>query len=185
MPYSLWTILCLTLALTFAFLEFFIPSGGLLAFLSASALLGSIVFAFLTNQWFGCGYLVGVLIVVPLLIWYAVQLFPRSLMGRRLMLNPDEDPALQPDPQREALKLLVGKTGTAQSKMMLSGLVEIDGRRFNAVSELETVELGEEVIVTKFDGTSILVQKTQRVPKTTAAKTEQNGEPEPVEDPFA
>ncbi|MDR0870965.1 MAG: hypothetical protein LBN39_09250 [Planctomycetaceae bacterium] len=183
MPYYLWVIICLALSLAFAFLEIFIPSGGLLAFLSVSALLGSVVFAFLTNVLFGSGYLTAVIIAVPVFLWYAVQLFPRTFMGRKLLLNPEDDPALQPDLKLEALKQLIGKRGIAKSKMMLSGLIEIAGQRINAVSESETVEPGEEIAVVKIDGINVLVRK---IPATvlTKEKAEEKTQLEPMEDPF-
>lgn len=155
----IWTLICFILALLLAFLELFVTSGGILAFLSAFAVIGSIAFAFLESTTFGTGYVIALMILIPLMLWYVSIWWPNSRMGRTIMLNPDEDPALQPDDEILALKELVGKTGIALSRMMLSGLIEIEGRRLNALSESETIERGEAVIVTKVDGIEVLVRK--------------------------
>lgn len=175
-----WTLICLGLAFLFAFLEVFVTSGGILAFLSAVALLGSVVFAFLDSPVFGGSYMVGVIVGVPILLWYAFKWWPSSPMGRRILLNPEDDPALAPDPELDALKKMVGKWGVAKSKMMLSGLIEIEGKRLNAISESEPIEAGEEIIVVRIEGISVLVRKA---PVTVVSET---GETlESVEDPFA
>lgn len=173
-----WTLICLALAFLFAFLEIFVTSGGILAFLSAVALIGSVVFAFLDNPVFGGSYMAGVIVGVPVLLWFAFKWWPHSPMGRRILLNPDDDPALAPNPELDALKKMIGKRGVAKSKMMLSGLIEVEGKRLNAISESETVEPGEEVVVVRVDGIGVLVRKA---PMPIVAATETV---DAVEDPF-
>lgn len=175
-----WALICLGLAFLFAFLEIFITSGGILAFLSAVALFGSVVFAFLDSPIFGSSYLLGVVVGVPTLLWYAFRWWPGSPMGRRFLLNPEDDPALALDPELEALKTLVGRRGIARSKMMLSGLIEVEGRRLNAVSESEAVEPGEEIVVVRVDGVNVLVRKAPVVSVSETGETVDT-----VEDPFA
>jgi hypothetical protein len=107
------------------------------------------------------------------------------MMGHRILLQPEEDPALQPNTELIALKQLIGKQGVARSKMMLSGQIEIDGKRINAISESEPIETGDAIIVTIVDGINILVRKTDasiNPVNVTIEKTEQ--EPT-IDDPFA
>ncbi len=180
-----WTIILLGLAILFAFLEVFVPSGGILAFLAGSALLGSVVFAFLENALAGALYVSILAVVVPILLRHLLNLWPRTVMGRQLMLDPETDPALMPDASMESRRLLVGKHGIARSKMMLSGLVEIEGRRWNAVSESEAIEAGEEIVVTRVDGIGMLVRKVPSPPNENEPRSEENEETVPVvEDPF-
>jgi len=177
-----WTILFLSVAICFVFAEIFVPSGGALAVMAVATLLVSVVFAFLSGPMFGTVYFVAVTIGVPVFLWYAFKWWPTTTLGRRILLNPEEDPALQPNVELERLKTLIGKRGVAKSKMMLSGLVEVEGKRLNAVSESVAIEQGNEIVVVSVDGINVIVRpaaKKTRVPSPTVQETAT------VEDPFA
>jgi membrane-bound serine protease (ClpP class) len=182
MDFWFWALIFLGLSLFFAVLEIFVPSGGILAFLSATTLLAGIVLAFQSNPLFGGLFMLGVAVSIPVFLWFAFKIFPNTIMGRRILLQPEEDPALQPNTELLALKQLVGKQGVARSKMMLSGQIEIDGKRINAISESEPIETGDSIIVTSVDGINILVRKTDTPVNVTIDKTEH--EPT-IDDPFA
>lgn len=187
MNYAIWTLVCFVLAVVFGLIELFVPTGGILAFLCAVAFLGSIAFAFLYSPIFAFWYSIGLMILIPLLLWYASILWPKTRMGRMILLDPDEDPALQPDAELRLLKSLVGKQGKALSRMMLSGQIEIDGRRLNALSQSEPIETGECVKVVKVDGIEILVQKvssSESAPNV-AIHPEPPSRNDAIEDPFA
>jgi len=179
-----WTFIFLFVALVFAVLEIFVPSGGVLAFMAVSTLLGSIVFAFLNGPLFGFLYFFAITIGVPLLLWHGLKWWPDTAVGRRILLNPEDDPALKPDVELERLKTLIGKHGVARSKMMLSGLVEVDGRRLNALSESTIIEIGDEVVVVSVDGINVIVRPVSKR-KARAVTPHSNGVEPTVEDPFA
>ena len=166
----------------FAVLEIFVPSGGLLAFMAVTTLLGSVVFAFLSGPTFGALYFVAVAIGVPIFLWHAFKWWPNTAIGRRILLNPEDDPALQPDVELERLKSLVGKRGIAKSRMMLSGLIEVEGRRLNALSESAVIENGEEIVVLSVDGINVIVRPSS--PKAAIPTASEKAVPT-VEDPFA
>ena len=179
----LWTIVFLVAAICFAFAEIFVPAGGVLVFMAVVLLLGSVVFAFLSGPLFGTLYFVVVTVGVPIFLWHALQWWPNSTVGRRVLLNPEDDPALQPNDELERLKSLVGKHGIARSKMMLSGLIEIEGQRLNALSESAIVEIGDEIVVVSVDGINVIVRP---LPKRATVSASPSKEAEPtVEDPFA
>jgi membrane-bound serine protease (ClpP class) len=182
MDFGFWVLIFWGLSVFFAVLEIFIPSGGILAFLSVTTLLTSIVLAFQCSPVFGGMYMFGVAISIPIFLWFAFKIWPQTIMGRRILLQPEEDPALQPDPELLALKLLVGKQGVARSKMMLSGLIEINGKRLNAISESESLEPNDPIIVTSVNGINILVRKIHVPVNVITDKTEQEST---VDDPFA
>ncbi len=183
-----WAILLLIGAVGLGFLELFIPSGGVLAVLSVLALLGSLIFAFMQGAIFGLGLLLVVVVGVPFLIWYMLKIWQVTPIGRRMLLDPAEDPALMPDEEIERHKALLGKTGTAKSLMMPSGMIEIDGERFDAVSAGMPIDPGTPVRVVHVDGINLTVRSVSpdslqntAAPPSPAAET---GEPD-VEDPFA
>lgn len=174
-----WTLLFLLFAFFFVFLEFFFPSGGILAVIAIAALVCSIVFAFLEGITFGSCYAVGILLGIPIFVWYLFRWWPRSFMGRRILLDPMDDPALAPNEELEHLKSLVGQKGIVRSKMMMSGQIDIQGQRYNAISESEALMPGDAVVVIQVDGINILVRKTQ--PPEPIEPTA----PETIEDPFS
>jgi membrane-bound serine protease (ClpP class) len=182
MDFWFWALIFLGLSLFFTVLELFVPSGGILVFLSATTLLVSVVLAFQNSPWFGGLFMLGIAVSIPVFLWFIFKIWPNTRMGHRILLQPEEDPALQPNTELMALKQLIGKRGVALSKMMLSGQIEIDGKRLNAISESESIETGNTIIVTSVDGINILVRKINTSAHVTIDTTEQ--EPT-IDDPFA
>ena len=181
----IWSILLLLAAITLGFLELFVPSGGVLAVLAILALLGCIVFAFMHGMAFGTILLVVIVVGLPFLIWYMLKIWQATPIGRRMLLDPTEDPALVPDEEIERHKALLGKTGTAKSLMMPSGIIVIDGQTYDAVSEGLPIDLGTLIKVVHVDGINLTVRPYNiSRPLPPVAPTITPDEPE-IEDPFA
>ena len=176
----LWTFLFLCLAFVVAVLEVFLPSGGIFGVLAIALLVTSIVFAFQVSVIFGSLYTFVVCLLVPVFLWAALRMWPKTWIGRQILLTPENDPALAPDAELQTLKQLIGKHGLAKSKMLLGGLIEIEGSRYSAISDVEPIELGEPVHVIRIEGTTVIVRKSNL-----AANTAADTEPPPLEDPFA
>ena len=176
----LWTFLFLCSAFVVAVLEVFLPSGGIFAVLSLAFLITSIVFSFQSGVFFGSLYTFFVCLLVPVFIWAALRIWPHTWIGRRILLTPEDDPALSPDDEQLSLKQLIGKCGIAKSKMLLGGLIEIEGNRYNAVSDAEPIEWGEPVCVIRIEGRSVIVRKLNL-----HESADQSGISLPLDDPFA
>ena len=188
MDYWVWAILMLIAAVGLGFLELFIPSGGVLGVVAVLALLGSVVFAFMQGTVFGLGLLMVVVVGVPFLIWYMLEIWQATPIGRRILLDPAEDPALQPNEESERHKALLGKTGTAKSLMMPSGMIEIDGQRFDAVSAGMPIDPGTSVRVVQVDGINLTVRPADQSSKPVAppvSKVGHSNQDHEIEDPFA
>jgi len=175
----LWTFLFLCAAFVAAVLEVFLPTGGIFGVLAAGCLIASIVFSFKITVLIGSLYTLFVCLLVPVFLWGTLRLWPNTWIGRRMLLEPKEDPALAPNEVRQSFQQLVGKEGIAKSKMLLGGLIEIEGNRYNAVSDADSIESGEPVRVIRIEGTSIIVRKVN-VPNEPAIIDE----PLPNEDDF-
>ncbi|MDR1479489.1 MAG: NfeD family protein [Planctomycetaceae bacterium] len=187
--YWLWSFACLGVGIFWGVLEVFVPSGGVLSFLMLVAIIGGIVFAFLQNTFFGAIYMFSIALLLPFLIWAAVLIWPHTMIGRRILINPEEDPALQPNSRLLALKKLVGKRGIARSKMIFSGQIEIDGCKYNAISDIESLEPDTPIVVIGLDGTTLLVHRAEETINDqeiiNLEKTTPNNIPETIYDPFA
>ena len=176
----LWTFLFLCLAFIVAVLEVFLPSGAVFGVLAFALLITSIVFAFQVGIVFGSLYTFFVCLLVPVFLWWALRMWPKTWIGRQILLAPEEDPALCPNEELQMFKQLVGKQGLAKSKMLLGGLIEIEDKRYSAVSDSEPIDAGEPICVVRIEGTSIIVRKIS-LTESTASPAEAS----PLEDPFA
>ena len=182
-----WTIIFVFGGLLFAVLELFLPTGGILAFFSLAAFCTAIVFAFHQGVEFGLAFLGILLIGIPVLVWQLFMIWPHTPIGRRMLLEPDDDPALLPDSENETLQNLIGQTGVAQSRMMPSGIVLLEGIKYDALSEGEPIDPGTRVVVIQANKINIVVRAVTMatMPGQKAIENEDNIDRGPVVyDPF-
>ena len=113
----IWSGLLLLVGLLLAVGEIFIPSVGLLGFLSVASMLSAIGLAFYTHG-IGVGllFLTFTAVAGPVTLMAALRVWPKTPMGRRLLLDvPREDEVLPDTPARRTLRGLVGKVGMADT----------------------------------------------------------------------
>ena len=152
-----WVSIVLLLSLTVLILEMFIPSGGILGIISAIGFLTSIVLAFQSfGQVFGLLYLVGLAIGLPFVFWGMIKYWPHTALGRMMLNLPP--PGTESEPIHNPLEDLIGKKGTAKSKMLPSGAVVIEGRTYDAVAAGIAVDAGDCVEVSRVEGSRITVR---------------------------
>ncbi|MGL4944043.1 MAG: NfeD family protein [Thermoguttaceae bacterium] len=179
-----WTFSLLAAAFVLAVFECFIPSGGFLAILTLAALIASVACALSTQTFAGFVYFVVMLVGVPLLLRWLIAWFPRSPMGRRLMLQPENDPALKPSEQTLRLRRCIGRRGNVVSRMMPGGIVEVNGERLDAVSDSGPLEGGEEIVVVRVEGPRVVVRLLPDVPAKTNANSATTEQVPVIDDPF-
>jgi membrane-bound ClpP family serine protease len=155
-----WSVLLLFIGLALVCVEVFIPSGGILGFLSIASLMSGIILAFYhRGPEVGFLFLVATGVAVPTALVLAFRYWPKTPMGRRLLLGVPSGEEVRPDsPKRQQLRQLVGKIGVAKSLMMPSGAVLIDGATIDALSEGMSIEPGQRIQVIEVRGTRVLVR---------------------------
>jgi membrane-bound ClpP family serine protease len=160
-----WAILLLVLGTGLVVLEIFFPSAGILGFLAAVSLLAAIVMGFYESALVGILILTGVVVGLPVVIVLGFKYWPKTAMGRRvLLMAPTSEDVLPDDPDKDFLKSLVGRVGRAKSKMLLSGVITIDGRTVDAVSESLPIEAGQAVRVVQVRGHGVVVRPVDEEP---------------------
>jgi membrane-bound ClpP family serine protease len=161
----IWAIILLVLGIGLAVLEIFFPSAGILAFLSAAALVAAIVMGFSQGAVAGLLILLGVVVGLPTVLVLGFKYWPKTAMGRRVLLTPPQSEDVLPnDEERKLLKSLIGRVGRAKSKMLLSGVITIDGRTVDAVSESLPIEAGQSVRVVQVRGHGVVVRPVEEEP---------------------
>jgi len=159
-----WAIILMVLGLCIIMLEIFVPSGGILTFLSIAAVLGSIFIAF-NSGGTGTGLIFAAvaLIGMPSAFVLALKWLPNTPVGRMLLLGvPTEDDVISKDDPRHRLQELVGKWGIARSAMLPGGAVRIENQTLDAVCESGSIEEGESVQVVKIRNNRLVVRKRPR-----------------------
>jgi membrane-bound ClpP family serine protease len=155
----IWAVLLLLVAAGLAVLEVFFPSAGILGFLATAAAVGAVVMAYYEGPAVGTVFLIGTPIGLVALLMLAFKYWPKTAMGRRVLLTAQKgDDVLPDDPEKQGLKSLVGRTGRAKSKLLLSGAVTVDGRTIDAVSESMPIEVGQAVRVVQVRGMRVVVR---------------------------
>jgi membrane-bound serine protease (ClpP class) len=90
-------------------------------------------------------------------------------MGRRILLQPPSSEDVSPDPgERQALQGMLGHIGRAKSQMLPSGIVVVDDRNFDAVSEGMPIEEGQWIRVIEVRANRLIVEGIPE-PKTAAS----------------
>ena len=121
--------------------EFLLPTHGLLTIVGACTMLASVFVAIQQNAWVGLALLCVCAAATPLLWTAFVKLWPRTPIGRRLVL-----PDLAPPPPAPPVR--VGQSGVAVSELRPMGLCEFeDGTRIESYSEHGIVPAGTTVKV--------------------------------------
>jgi membrane-bound ClpP family serine protease len=160
--YWIWAILLLALGMGLAVMEVFFPSAGILASLPAAAVLAAIIRGFQRGAAVGFAILGVAIVGLPPFVVFAYRYWPRTAMGRRVMLTAPSSEDVLPDPSdRQFLKSLIGHVGRAKCKMLPGGVVTIDGRNIEAVSEGASVEMGQPVRVIAIRGNRVVVRQVE------------------------
>ena len=117
MPPCVWAILLLVLGTGLAVMEIFFPSAGILGFLSALAVIAAIVLGFWHDPITGGLILLGALFGLPTVIVLGLKYWPKTAMGRRVLLGVQKSEDVLPaQPEKEYLTSLIGRVGQGENK---------------------------------------------------------------------
>lgn len=155
-----WAALLVLLGMVLVLMEVFVPTAGMLGFLSITAILSGIGLAFYNGGLtVGFGFLIGTAVVLPIVLGLAFRWFPETPIGRRLLPSlPTSEEVLPDNEERRVLRGLLGKVGQAKSPMLPSGTILVEGRVINAVSEGQAIEAGANVRVIEVRGSRVVVR---------------------------
>lgn len=144
-----WAWLLLIVGLVIIGIEMFVPSGGVLGVLSAIAILGAIVLAFVSSLKFGVFMMVLVSCLLPVLFAIAVKYWPDTPIGRLIVARPPSSEDVLPNAEtRRTMQSLIGRRGVASCPMLPGGIVVVDGVSYDAVTDGTPIDQGMPVQVT-------------------------------------
>ncbi len=141
--------------------EFFVPAAGIIGIIGGGCIIGSVVKAYLDYGILtGSAFLLGALILTPLIIIFYFKIFPKTIIGKKLILytNQSHDLGFTSFSQ-DLYKDLDGCSGIVLKEMRPVGIVEIEGQRFNALTKGEYLDSGSKIQVFKVEGNRVFVKK--------------------------
>lgn len=149
-----WAIILIVVGASLIVLELFIPSGGIIGFLSAASFIAAVIMGFKIDNNTGLAILGSALLTSGLMVALIIKYWHHTPIGSR---------ALPPDLRvSEAvvgnLEHLQGTQGISRSDLMPNGEVDIDGKHYDAVSSGTFIARGSAVQVTDVRGNRLLVQ---------------------------
>lgn len=158
----IWGLALLAASVLLVVIEIFVPTGGILAvtaFLTAAA---AVICLFMHDVTWGLMGLLFVVIGGPLVGFYGIQLWTQTKIGRAVIggLTPEEEEARrrQEEERRRERDSIVGKVGEAMTDLRPMGVVKVNGKRYDAFSEIRVISAGSKVRVTSADGMNIRVR---------------------------
>lgn len=140
-----WIIALFAVGVILMIAEILLPTHGILGAGGVLACLAGLVLCFVWSVWLGLGVFVGGVVAAPLIGAWWIRIWPRTPMGRRIVLPPAET---RPEP----LPVQIGQRGIAISDLRPTGVCEFDGRRVEATSEIGIISAGQVVSVVNVDG---------------------------------
>jgi len=154
----LGAVLLFIAAAVFIAAEMFLPSHGVLGVCAVGCAVASVVMAYVFSPMLGVVFGVVAVLATPVVVYMAVKLYPKTTVGKRVMLDASSS-AVGFEQESEQLAKLIGKRGSAMTMLRPSGSVEVDGRRIDAVSEAGIIDAGTVVEVVQVEGMAVIVKK--------------------------
>lgn len=121
--------------------EIIIPSHGLLSVLAAAAFTGGVVYSFKSGLLLGVIVLAVLVVASPFVFMWMMQLWPKTWVGKRLVLN-----ATTPPPEK-ASAVAVGQVGCTVTELRPIGECDFGTTREEVISEHGLIKSGTQVIV--------------------------------------
>ncbi len=158
----LWGLVLIGLALLVGFAELFVPSHGALALTSGVLAVSGVVCMFKYDTSWGVGTGLAIVVLAPFAVGFGMKIWPHTPFGKRIIGVPPEEEVAAARAVEEAAKAarraLMGKEGKVLTDLRPVGKVEIDGQRFEVLSETYFVPAGTKVKVTHADMETIKVR---------------------------
>ncbi len=148
-------------ALAMIVAEICTPTFGALAAGALGLLVWACYLAFSLDSALGVGMVVALLLGLPVFVFYAVRILPRTGLGRHLALRQAQARPGGGTPENDWLSQLVGRSAQTETLLRPSGTIRVDGKRIVAQAESGLIDKGQTVRILKACGTYVVVRKEE------------------------
>lgn len=158
-PVIFGAIALILLAFALVAAELIVPSHGILALIAFVVALASVALAYHVYPALGIVFLVLLIVITPVVFFYAVRIYPTTAVGKKVLLkNPPPESVQGFRDEAGKLESFLGKQGVALTLLRPAGSIEINGDRIDAVSESEMLPAGTPVEVIRISGLKVIVK---------------------------
>ena len=155
-----WSIGLVAIGMFVMLLELFVPTAGMLGVVAFIFRVAGIVVGFTVSFSLGITLIIVTLLAILLLFALMVKIWPKTPIGRRILLTPVNSPddVLPHSKYLDEIHEAVGQLGIAKTKMLPSGIVIVNGIKFDALSDGLPIDQGDAIKVVAVKGNRIVVQ---------------------------
>lgn len=158
----IWGLILISAAVLILIVEIFVPSSGALSVLSIiTAVVGLVCLFRYDVTWGLCG-LLGLLVLAPTLVAFGLKIWPSTPIGRRIIGVPTEEQLeqkrLAEEEEKKRWLALIGRDAQVVVDLRPIGVVEIDGKRYDAIADTKFVKAGGRVRVITVEGAELRVR---------------------------
>jgi membrane-bound ClpP family serine protease len=131
--------------------ELFLPTQGILGTIGVLSIIGGIVVGFRMNQWLGLTLMLITLALAPVAITVALNVWPKTPIGKRMLLPPVQA-------SEQQLPVTSGAVGIAVTALRPAGECEFGPHRIEASSEHGPIAKGARVQIVRVEPTRAIVR---------------------------
>jgi membrane-bound ClpP family serine protease len=143
--------------------ELFVPTAGALSVTAGALAIAGIICMFKADTVWGLSSLLAVLILVPAALTFGLRIWPSTPLGRRIIGSPTEEELeqkrLAEEEERRRRDALIGKEGVVLQDLRPIGVVEVQGKRYDARAESRFIQTGSRIRVVQADALELKVRQ--------------------------
>ncbi len=168
---DLWACIALLVVGFIAiFIELFVPAGGLIGLGGFACMVAAVVFAYKDHGTLaGTAMMLATVIGTPAAILVGLKIFPRTYVGKKLILTSTQDPKTGfTSYTTEKYADLLGAEGVTLTTLRPSGMARINDQKYSVVTDGELIKSKAEIKVIATEGSRIVVRRTASPEKETS-----------------
>jgi membrane-bound ClpP family serine protease len=158
----IWGLVLMAAGLLLVVAEIFLPTGGILGVIAAGLAISGVVCMFRVSTTWGAVSLLVLAVLAPMALTFALKIWPNTPLGRRIVGAPTEEETERLRKAEEEARMqreaLIGAQGLVLVDLRPVGVIELNGKRYDAISEISFIPAGSPVKVSGVGGNELRVR---------------------------
>jgi membrane-bound ClpP family serine protease len=159
----IWGLILLGAAVLIVVVELFVPTAGALSVTAGVLAIAGIICMFRADVIWGFSSLLAVLILVPAALVFGLRIWPSTPLGRRIIGTPTEEEVekqrIAEEEDKKRRDSMIGAEGVVLQDLRPIGVVEVNGRRYDARAESRFIQTGARIRVVQVEGMELKVRQ--------------------------